>query len=67
MIEVLCLLSGLICAAVAIKLRPTKVVAFVAISLGGLLSGYIYTARTIRIHAHLKLTRGITDSMVEDE
>ena len=60
-IEMACLLSGLLCAAIVIAIHPTRTTVFLAASFGGLASGYIYTARTIRAHAYLKVIRGKLD------
>ena len=55
--EILCLLSGLIAAGFIIYLKPTRLVGFMALSLGGIASGYIYASKTIRILNQYKIIR----------
>lgn len=66
LVEVGCLLSGLAVGGLLLKLIPTRIVAFIAISVGGLLSGFIYTAKTIKVLGKLKVIRGVEADVESD-
>jgi hypothetical protein len=48
LVEIVCMGSGLGMGALFIAIHPTFVIAYIGLSIGGLVSGYMCTSRTFR-------------------